>query len=116
MAGESETVFLATVEEAMVPAGGEIEIVRYRVEETVKGFRTPGFLVEYRLGATPETEVRDGRRRLAASLFRPGARHLVFVRNPRYGIDGGAATEDPSRAIEATPERVEWARRAVTGN
>ena len=108
LAGESETVVLGVLEEMERPGrDGTTQRVRYRVEEVFKGYRVGAFEVEFRLVDGPETDGESGQRVLSRRLFPgEGARHLLFLRQARYGPNGGVATEDPSRAMEATSERL----------
>jgi len=112
LAAESETVVLGCLVEVAEPGrDGTTQRVRYRVEEVFKGYRVQTFEVEFRLVDGPETDDDRGRRILSRRVFTgPGTRHLLFLRGARYGPSGGVATEDPSRAMEATSERIEALR------
>jgi hypothetical protein len=115
LADESEAVYVAVVEEIQtLPADRrpDQQLVKYRVEETFKGLKVEFLIVEFRLVEGPETEESAGQRVLSKKIWPgPGARHILFLRQVRYGPAASVATEDPYRASEARPEWVEMVRK-----
>lgn len=88
LSNQAEVIFVATVEEAKSPN------VKYRIEETLKGYKADTLVVTYTGPHEPA----------------PGSKQILFLRKVSYGLFA-SSTEEPSRVMGATPERIEFVRK-----
>lgn len=93
LTNQAQVIFVATIEDVKSPNA------KYKVEEVLQGYKADVIFVTF----TGDLDAR----------FAPGSRHLLFLNDVSYGLVAMAKLE-PSRALEATPERVEFVRRRLT--